>query len=150
MDPTTAAPESADAPGRASAGEWTHREFFALVRALGRLRVIHQSGPSTFEALCELGPHGFADGWMNAICAEYHWHLKLDGFGHVRSVDRTHARSGRRVLFFELRERAGAKPFAFIYLHREKGEAFEPEREKAFLEAHEQLAEGVTLREPGS
>lgn len=148
MDPTTAAPESADA--RARAAVRTHRDFFALVRALGRLRVIHQSGPSTFEALCELGPHGFADGWMNAICPDYHWHLKLDGFGHVRSRDQAHARSGRRVLFFELRESAASKPFAFIYLHREKGEQLEPEREQAFLRAHEQLAEGAALREPRS
>ena len=114
----------------------THREFFALLRELGRLRVIHRSGPSTFEALCTMGPHGFAEGHMNAITDAYHWHLKLSDFGFVRSHDTIHARSGRRVLFFELREGPDAPPFSFIYLHREKGAEFSPEIEKRFLEAH--------------
>jgi hypothetical protein len=128
-----------------AADVWTHARFFALLRELGRLRVIHQSGPSTFEALCEMGPHGFAGGFMNAITDAYHWHLRVDGFGHLRSQDTTHRRSGRRVLFFELRERADAAPFAMIYLHREKGAEFEPEREKRFLAAHAQLADGRAL-----
>jgi hypothetical protein len=137
--------ETTTAPG--SAGScWTHARFFALLRELGRLRVIHQSGASTFEALCTMGPHGFAGGFMNAITDAYHWHLRLEGFGHLRSQDTTHARSGRRVLFFELCERRDARPFSQIYLHREKGEEFEPEREKRFLEAHAELSQGVDLK----
>jgi hypothetical protein len=133
----TSAKESGDA--------WTHRRFFALLREMGRLRVIHRSGASTFEALCSMGPHGFAEGYMNAITDAYHWHLKLDGFGYLRTHDTTHARSGRRVMFFELGEKRGMPPFAMIYLHREKGEEFEPEREKRFLEAHGELGAGRVL-----
>ena len=131
------APE-ADAP-------WTHARFFRLLAALGRLRVIHVSGPSTFEALCSFGPHGFAEGHMNAITDAYHWHVRTAGFGWVRSHDTVHARSSRRVLFFELCERVEAKPFARIYLHRERDADFDVECEKRFLEAHAELAEGRAL-----
>ena len=124
---------------------WTHPRFFTLLASLGPLRVIHQSGASTFEALCRFGAHGFAHGYMNAITDAYHWHLKLDAFGHVRSRDRTHARSGRRVLFLELSEQEGTKPFCSIYLHREKGAEFDAELEKRFLEAHAELADGRAL-----
>ena len=114
---------------------WTHRRFFALLERMGPLRVIHQAGASTFEALCTFGPHGFAQGYMNAITDAYHWHLKLDGFGHVRSRDRTHARSGRRVLFFELRGNESDAPFSSIYLHRAKGAEFEAEPMALFPES---------------
>ncbi|MGH0028886.1 MAG: hypothetical protein ACQGVC_03780 [Myxococcota bacterium] len=133
------------APTRADDAAWNHRRFFALLGRLGPLRVIHQSGASTFEALCTFGPHGFAQGYMNAITDAYHWHLKLDGFGHVRSRDRTHARSGRRVLFFELASDAGAKPFTSIYLHRAKGADFDPEVQALFARAHQTLADGCVL-----
>jgi hypothetical protein len=139
LAPTTATPISA------TADLWTHRRFFALLRDLGRLRVIHRAGASTFEALCTMGPHGFAEGHMNAITDAYHWHVKLSGFGHLRTQDTTHGRSGRRVLFFELREREAGPPFAMIYLHREKGEEFAPEREQRFLAAHTELADGRDL-----
>ncbi len=121
------------------------RQLFGWLQSLGRLRIISQSGPSTFEALCEVGPHGFAGGYMNAITDAYHWHLKLDGLGHVRTQDKIHGRSGRRVLFLELRERAEAPPFLMIYLHREKGADFDPELEKRFLEGHAHLAQGRQL-----
>jgi hypothetical protein len=124
---------------------WSARRFFALLSELGRLRVIHQSGASTFEALCSLGPYGFADGFLNAITDAYHWHLRLDGFGYLRSHDSTHARSGRRVLFFELCEQRDSAPFTRIYLHREKGEEFGSSREKRFLEAHAELGAGRDL-----
>ena len=124
---------------------WTHPRFFALLRELGRLRVIHRSGPSTFESLCTMGPHGFADGHMNAINDLFHWHVKLDAFGYLRSQDTTHARSGRRVLFFEMREREDSAPFAFVYLHRDKGEQYEFDREQRFLAAHHELKEGRAL-----
>jgi hypothetical protein len=130
------------APGR---DVWTHRRFFALLRELGRLRVIHRSGPSTFEALCTMGPHGFGEGHMNAITDAYHWHVKLDAFRFLRTHDTVHGRSGRRVLFFELREGESGPPFAFIYVHREKGEEFEPDREQRFLAAHAELDAGRAL-----
>ena len=82
---------------------------------------------------------------MNVLSDQYHWHLDVRRFGHLTSRDDTHARSGRRVLFFELREQADSPPFLRIYLHREKGDEFEPGREKRFLAAHEQLSRGEAL-----
>ena len=134
-------------PAPAAAPErWTHRRFFALLSELGDLRVISQCGPSTFEAICRLGPHGFADGFMNAVCDAYHWHVALGGFGHLRSQDRTHERSGRRVLFFELREsEKSPRPFLSIYLYRPPREAFDEAVVARFLAAHESLAAGCAL-----
>ena len=86
--PTEAAP---------AAGAWTSRRFFALLAELSPHRVISQCGPSTFEAILDFGSHGFASGFMNAVTPAYHWHLRTAGFGALRSVDTTHARSGRRV-----------------------------------------------------
>ncbi len=147
-----ASPSTSNAPSPAGAETegWTHRRFFDSLRHLGRLRVISRSGPSTFEALCELGPHGFAHGYMNAICNAYHWHLELAPFRHLQTKDTVHARSGRRVLFFELRESPDAAPFLFIYLHREHGEEFDPEREALFATLHAELAEGCILEQPTS
>lgn len=125
--------------------EWTAPRFFDLIRKLGKLRIISISGPSTFEAIGELGPCGFAGGFMNSITDTHHWHLQLSRFGHLRSCDETHARSGRRVLFFELREHADAQPFLRIYVHREKGEEFDPQRESLFASAHVELAQGAAL-----
>ena len=130
------------------AGAWTSRRFFALLAALSPHRVISVCGPSTFEAILDFGPHGFASGYMNAVTPAYHWHLRTAGFAALRSVDATHARSGRRVLFFELREHAGdERPFLLIYLHRERGEEFAPEREQRVLAAHVELKDGVLLRD---
>jgi len=129
---------------------WTHRRFFDLLRELGPLRVISVSGPSVFEALCEFGPYGVADGYMNAITPAYHWHLELARFRVLRTRDEVHQRSGRRVLFFELAEAPEAQPFLRIYLYRGPREEFGPEREKRFAEAHAHLAEGVHLAEVGS
>jgi hypothetical protein len=129
----------------ANAGPWTARRFFSLLGALGRLRVISQSGPSTFEALCRVGPFEVARGFVNALTPEYHWHLAVKRFRHLRSHDEVHARSGRRVLFFALAEAAGEAPFLRIYLHREKGEEFDPDREARFRAAHGALCEGVAV-----
>jgi hypothetical protein len=63
----------------------------------------------------------------------------------LRTQDTTHGRSGRRVLFFELREREASPPFALIYVHREKGEEFAPECEQRFLAAHAELGGGRDL-----
>jgi hypothetical protein len=126
---------------------WTHRRFFEILAELSPLRVISISGPSVFEAICGVGPFGIADGHLNAITDAYHWHVDLADFTRVRSRDQTHARSGRRVLFFELLARGDdARPFLSIYLHRGKGEEFAPEREARFLAAHRDLAVGVELR----
>lgn len=105
--------------------------------------MISISGPSVFEALCTFGPYGFAGGHMNAMTPAYHWHLKLSGLARVRTRDEVHARSGRRVLFFELYEPRASAPFLRIYLYRDKGAEFEPEREARFARAHAELAQGV-------
>lgn len=148
MPPSRASSGDPGAPASAGAPivtPWTHADFFRLLGGLGPLRIISRSGPSTFEALCRFGPHGFAGGHMNAITEAYHWHLKTSGFGFVRSHDTVHQRSGRRVLFFELREDAESPPFLFIYLYRPPKEDFEAEAEKRFLEAHASLGEGAAL-----
>jgi hypothetical protein len=129
----------------ADASPWTARRFFDLLGTLGRLRVISQSGPSTFEALCSVGPFEIAGGFVNAITPDYHWHLALKRFRRLRSHDEVHARSGRRVLFFTLAEASGEPPFLRIYLHREKGAEFGAAREARFREAHGALRDGVAL-----
>lgn len=139
---TATAARSATAPANAS---WNARRLFTELGALSPLRVISQSGPSVWESICALRSFGIADGWLNAITPEYHWHLRLDGLGHVRSRDAIHERSGRRVLFVELREEAGAEPFLLLYLHREKGEELDPAREERFLRLHEHFADGAAL-----
>jgi hypothetical protein len=124
---------------------WDAARFFDLLRSLGRLRVISQTGPSTFEALCAVDSFEIARGFVNAITPSYHWHLAAKRFRHLRSHDEIHARSGRRVLYFALREEPDSHPFLRIYVHREPGAEFEPEREALFAAAHEDLADGVDL-----
>lgn len=143
--PAPAAPSAAPA-----AAPFGHRAFFESLRELGALRVISRSGASTFEAICRFGPFGFAQGHMNAITDAYHWHLELAGFGHLRSRDEVHARSGRRVLFFELRRDAASDPFLWIYLYRGPEEEIGAEREARFAALHALLAHGVTLACDGS
>lgn len=126
---------------------WTARSFFQELAALSPLRVISVSGPSTFEAICRVDRFGIADGYLNAITPDYHWHLDLRGFRHLRSRDEVHERSGRQVLFFELRSGAEEKPFLRIYVHREKGEEFEPERRERFAQLHAELASGQRVAE---
>jgi hypothetical protein len=122
--------------------------LFEAVRELNPLRIISMSGPSVFEAICDLGPFSITDTWLNAITESYHWHLQVDRIGHVQSRDQIHERSGRRVLFLELREQASAEPFLFIYLHRKKGEEFGDDRERRFADLHSLLSAGVSLRKP--
>jgi hypothetical protein len=121
------------------------RELFHLLADLGALRVISQSGPSTFEAICEVKTFGIAGGMLNAITPQYHWHIDLAGMRHVRTRDEVHARSGRQVLFFELRTSSDAAPFLFIYLHREKKMPFEEDRMRLFAQLHAELAPGAEL-----
>jgi putative heme iron utilization protein len=121
------------------------RSFFEQLRGLGPLRIISVSGPSTFEAIGSLGAFGIADGYLNAMTEQYHWHLDVRRFRHLTSHDAVHERSGRRVLFFELREEAAAEPFLRIYLHRAKESEFEPERQARFAALHGSLSAGVEL-----
>jgi hypothetical protein len=121
------------------------RGFFDALSALAPLRIISVCGPSVFEAICDFAGFGVADGWLNAITPEYHWHLDLGSFHHLRSRDEVHQRSGRRVLFFELRETAASEPFLLVYLHRGKGEELSNRRESGFRALHERFAEGRSL-----
>ncbi len=134
-------------PRRPSASAWTHQRFFACLGGLSPLRIISISGGSVFEALCDFGPFGIARGHMNAMTDAYHWHVDLGRFRHLRSRDTVHARSGRRVLFFELAEGADEKPFLSIYLYRDKDADFGVAREKQFLELHAALEPGVAMEE---
>lgn len=122
------------------------RELFEKFAELGPLRVISQCGPSTFEAICEVKRFGVSGGMLNAITPQYHWHIDLAELRHVRTQDEVHARSGRQVLFFELRTSADAAvPFLYIYLHREKNMPFEADRQRLFEELHAELRNGVEL-----
>lgn len=121
----------------------THREFFDALDALGPLRIIAVSGPSVLESIGRLERFGFADGHMNAISATCHWHVDLRRFRHLRTRDEVHARSGRRVLFFELGEGADAAPFLLVYVHRGKDEEFDDARLSRFTALHATLAGGA-------
>jgi hypothetical protein len=129
---------------------WNARRFFDLVAQLGPLRVISICGPSVFESLCSLGAFEISGAHLNAISRQFHWHVDLRRFRWLRSCDEIHGRSGRRVLFFELCEERGAKPFLLVYLYREPDEPFDAERERRFVEAHAELAKGVALELEGA
>jgi len=124
----------------------THRDFFDALRDLSPLRVISVVGPNVFESICRVDRYALADGYLNAITDAYHWHLELGRFRHLRARDEVHERSGRRVLFFELRESASdERPFLMIYVHRAKGVEFEPEREARFAALWERAAHGCEV-----
>jgi hypothetical protein len=129
---------------------WNARRFFDLVAGLGPLRVISVCGPSVFEALCALDGFEIAGAHLNAISPQYHWHLDLRRFRWLRSCDEIYGRSGRQVLYFELCEEPGAKPFLLVYLYRAADEPFGTEREGRFFDAHAELAEGVALQPEGA
>ncbi len=124
---------------------WSAARLFNELRALGDLRVISVSGPSVFEAICQVGAFEIASGHLNIITDAYHWHLGLEGFGHLRSHDETHKRSGRRVLYFELSKDAEATPFLRIYLYRPPQAEFDPEALALFSKLHEALGQGVDV-----
>lgn len=128
-----------------STSPWTVKRLFEELRELSPLRVISICGPSVFEALCEVGAFGVAQGHLNAITPSYHWHLRVDGCARLRSRDELHARSARRVLFVELFEPDVERPFLSIYLHREKGAEFEPARLERFAALHALAADGLAL-----
>ena len=123
----------------------THRELFDTLRDLSPLRVISVVGPSVFESICRVDRYALADGYLNAITDAYHWHVELARLRHVTARDQVHERSGRRVLFIELRESADEKPFLMIYVHRAKGVEFEPERKARFAAIFERAATGCEV-----
>lgn len=128
-----------------SPAPWTAARFFDLLQQLGRLRVISVCGPSVFESICVAGPYEIADGFLNMVTDAFHWHVAIARVRHLQSHDSTHGRSGRNVLFFELRESADATPFLRIYVYRAPGVEFAPEIEQTFQRAHAELALGVLL-----
>jgi hypothetical protein len=124
----------------------THRELFDAVRDLSPLRVVSVVGPSVFESICRLDRYVLADGYLNVITDAYHWHVELGRLRHLRARDQVHERSGRRVLFVELREAADDEtPFLTIYVHRAKGAEFEPGREARFAALLERAAQGCEV-----
>lgn len=131
---------------KSSAAEpWTAARFFALLGELGRLRVISICGPSVFESICEAGPFSIEDGYLNMVTDAFHWHVEVSRFRHMRSHDAVHGRSGRNVLYYDLRERAESTPFLRIYLYRAHGVDFDPQVAAAFGRAHVELEAGVAL-----
>lgn len=151
MQAKTAAPtpvgsdRSQPAPSPPPSAPWTAARFFELLPKLGRLRVISICGPSVFESLCEAGPFTIEHGSLNMITNDFHWHVAVARLRHLQSHDSLHARSGRNVLFFELREQADASPFLRIYVYRAPGTEFDPAVAGTFAAAHAELAQGVEL-----
>jgi hypothetical protein len=132
-------------PLSSEATAWSAARFFDLLQELGKLRVISICGPSVFESICVAGPYEIADGFLNMITDAFHWHVATPRLRHLQSHDTTHGRSGRNVLFFELRESEDASPFLRIYVYRAPGAEFAPEVVRAFHRAHAELAQGVVL-----
>lgn len=126
---------------------WTARRFFSLLGDLGRLRVISICGPSVFESLCEAGAFEIEDGSMNMVTDAFHWHVAIARLRHLQSHDALYARSGRNVLFFELREWVEASPFLRIYVYRAPGAEFPARVLDVFRRAHAELANGVAIGE---
>jgi len=124
---------------------WTASRFLDLLPELGKLRIISVCGPSVFEALCEAGPYDKRGGSLNMITDSFHWHLAPHRIAHLQSQDAIHTRSGRRVIFFELRESAEESPFLRIYVYRDPETEFDPDVAERFAAAHKELADGVVL-----
>lgn len=145
--PSSPSPSLAQREARAAAAPsaWDAARFFDLLQQLGKLRVISVCGPSVFESICVAGPYDIADGFLNMITDAFHWHLAIARLRHLQSHDTTHGRSGRNVLFFELREQQDAAPFLRIYVYRPPGAEFAPEVEVSFARAHAELNRGVSL-----
>lgn len=133
-------------PPSSSRNAWTAERLFDELQELGRLRVISVCGPSVFEAICEAAPYDVRDGFLNMITDAYHWHFSTARFRYLRSVDSIHARSNRRVLFFELREEEDAPPFLRIYVFRPHGEEFSSMAVERFEAMHHELEDGVPVR----
>lgn len=135
-------------PIDSSAAPRSAEDLFGRLEGLGPFRIIHQAGPSTFEAIAPIVPSSVVGPFLNLISDAYHWHLQLSGVGHAQTFDQTHARSGRRVLFVALADRApedGGQVFTRLYVHRAKGAEFEPHVLDGFLRLHRALAGGRAL-----
>ena len=124
---------------------WTAERFFNLLQRLGPLRIVTAAGPSVFDARCEVGPRDFTDGALNIVTPDYHWNLALDRFRHLRSVVRTHPRSGNRTAFFELRDDDTAEPFLRIYLSAEAADQPASPAAHSFEAAHAALQRGADV-----
>ncbi len=124
---------------------WTARRFFDLLSTLGSLRVISVCGPSVFEAICDFDGYDVRGGMINAMTDAYHWHFQIARLGHLHSHDTIHKRSGRRVLFFELREDEDSDPFLRIYLYRPAQSDFAAASESHFAVAHAELGDGAIV-----
>ena len=142
----TSSDRTAATGSRTENGEWSAERLWGLLTRLGKLRIISSCGPSTFEAICEVPRYGNARGFLNVITDGYHWHLEHARFGHLRSCDGVNPRSGRRVLYFELRETPESEPFLWIYLYRAPDGDFEPEPLERFQTAHLELKSGRLLQ----
>ncbi|MCR9094192.1 MAG: hypothetical protein NXI30_08245 [bacterium] len=125
--------------------DWTATRFFDLLQKLGRLRVISVCGPSVFEAICEAGPYDVQGGSINMVTPDFHWHFAHARLGFLQSHDTTHARSGRRVLFFSLHETQDDAPFLRIYVYRPPNEEFDPAVIDVFQAAHAELESGLAV-----
>ena len=68
---------------------------------------------------------------------------------HVRSRDKVHARSKRRVLFLEFRDRPSEEPFLHIFVYRSPGESFSGPQLEAFEHLHRALSDGADLEMKG-
>lgn len=130
------------------ASVWTLPRVFDQLRELSPLRVITVVGPSVFETICEVSSFGVAQGYLNAMTPQYHWHIELDRCRWLVLRDEVHARSNRRVLLLELAEGPESKPFVSIYLHREKGQDFDPTRLACFEAMAREVGPGVALEVP--
>lgn len=124
---------------------WTAKRFFGLLQQLGPVRVVSVSGPSVFEARCEMGPRDFSEGSLNIITPQYHWNLALDRFRHLRSVTRVHPKSKRCTHFFELRDDPASPPFLRIYLAGGRASGESGRRERLFAAAHAALRSGTDV-----
>lgn len=145
-------PPPADAT-RPDDGPRSAEELFASLERLGAFRIIHQAGPSTFEAIAPIVASTVVGPFLNLIGDDYHWHLRLSGLGHAQTFDGTHARSGRRVLYLALADRApaeGGHVFTRLYVHRAKDADFDPAVLAGFMTLHATLAAGRALMAPPS
>ncbi|MEZ7978277.1 MAG: hypothetical protein QMC74_01095 [Myxococcota bacterium] len=124
---------------------WSAERLFDLLPRLGQLRVISVCGPSVFEAICEATAYELLGGSINMITPAFHWHFAADRLGHLQSHDTIHRRSGRRVLFFELREHADQSPFLRIYVYRAVKTDFATSAISNFIEAHSELSNGIVI-----
>lgn len=117
--------------------------FADLIEALpplGPFRLISHSGPAVVESIVALVPMSLADGTWTSQSSAHQWHVDASRPCFARTHDTMHARSGRRVLFVTLHERADCPRFARLHLPRETHQPFESAREREFARLHADVA----------